>query len=65
MAQVLIGTSGWSYGDKAEKGGWVGVFYPNKFVKILPFYSQFFSTVEFDSIYYEKFYSKMGRGNYS
>jgi uncharacterized protein YecE (DUF72 family) len=64
MADLLIGTSGWSYSDPAEKGGWVGVFYPNKSIKKLPFYSQFFNTAEFDSIYYEKFYSKMGRATF-
>jgi uncharacterized protein YecE (DUF72 family) len=56
MAQVLIGTSGWSYSDTSDKGGWVGSFYPNKSIKKLPYYSQYFNTVEFDSIYYQKFY---------
>lgn len=64
MAQVLIGTSGWSYSDTSEKGGWVGSFYPNKSIKKLPYYSQFFNTVEFDSIYYEKFYEKMGHATF-
>jgi uncharacterized protein YecE (DUF72 family) len=64
MAELLIGTSGWSYSEPAEKGGWVGVFYPNKSIKKLPYYSQFFNTAEFDSIYYEKFYSKMGRATF-
>ncbi len=61
MSELIIGTSGWSYSDSADKGGWVGSFYPNKSIKKLPYYSQYFSTAEFDSIYYEKFYSKMGR----
>jgi uncharacterized protein YecE (DUF72 family) len=64
MSELLIGTSGWSYSDPAEKGGWVGVFYPNKSIKKLPYYSQFFNTAEFDSIYYEKFYSKMGKATF-
>ena len=61
MADIRIGTSGWSYSDPADKGGWVGVFYANKSMKKLPYYSQYFNTAEFDSIYYEKFYSKMGQ----
>jgi len=64
VAQVLVGTSGWSYSDTSDKGGWVGSFYPNKSTKKLPFYSQFFNTVEFDSIYYQKFYEKMGRATF-
>lgn len=64
MADMLVGCSGWSYSDPAEKGGWVGVFYPNKSIKKLPYYSQFFNTAEFDSIYYEKLYSKMGKATF-
>ncbi|HEV8405826.1 MAG TPA: DUF72 domain-containing protein [Nitrososphaera sp.] len=56
---MLIGCSGWSYGDKSEKGGWVGSFYPNATVKKLPYYSQYFNTVEHDATYYEKFYKFM------
>ena len=28
--QVLVGCSGWNYGDTPDKGGWTGVFYPDK-----------------------------------
>ncbi|HEV8405627.1 MAG TPA: DUF72 domain-containing protein [Nitrososphaera sp.] len=59
MSEVLIGCSGWSYGDKAEKGGWVGSFYPNTTTKRLPYYSQYFNTVEIDATYYDKFYKYM------
>jgi uncharacterized protein YecE (DUF72 family) len=62
---VLIGTSGWKYDDPIEKGGWIGVFYPDIKTKFLKYYSQFFNTVEFDAIFYEKFYSKMTRGTLS
>jgi uncharacterized protein YecE (DUF72 family) len=60
MADLFIGTSGWSYNDTTEKGGWVGSFYPNKSIKKLPFYSKYFNTAEFDAIYYKKFYENMG-----
>lgn len=56
---VLIGCSGWSYPDSVEKGGWMKIFYPNTRTKKLQFYSQFFSTVEMDSTFYEKFYKFM------
>lgn len=64
MAELLIGCSGWSYPETNEKGGWVGTFYPNKNVRKLPYYSQFFNTAECDSIYYEKFYANMGRATF-
>ena len=64
MADLLIGCPGWSYSDTSEKGGWVGSFYPNKSIKKLPFYAQYFDTAEFDSIYYAKFYEKMGRATF-
>jgi uncharacterized protein YecE (DUF72 family) len=57
---MLIGTSGWSYNEATEKGGWVGSFYPNKSIKKLPYYSKHFDTAEFDAIYYDKFYKNMG-----
>jgi uncharacterized protein YecE (DUF72 family) len=60
MADLLIGCSGWSYSDPSEDGGWVGVFYPNKSIKKLPYYSRYFNTAEFDAIYYKKFYEHMG-----
>jgi hypothetical protein len=30
MGEVLLGCSGWNYVDTADKGGWTGVFYPDK-----------------------------------
>jgi uncharacterized protein YecE (DUF72 family) len=33
------------YGDAADKGGWTGVFYPDKDTKRPRYYSQFFNTV--------------------
>src|SRR5919197_2694125 len=48
--QVLVGCSGWNYGDTPDKGGWTGVFYPDKDTKRLRYYSQFFNTAEMDSI---------------
>lgn len=65
MAELLIGCSGWSYGDSYEKGGWVGIFYPNRSTKKLPYYSQYFNTVEFDATYYVKFYDVMGERTFS
>src|SRR5919199_4534343 len=62
--QVLVGCSGWNYGDTPDKGGWTGVFYPDKNTKRLRYYSQFFNTAEMDSIFYEKFYSKMTKGTF-
>src|ERR671932_1108036 len=64
IEQVLVGCSGWNYGDTPDKGGWTGVFYPDKDTKRLRYYSQFFNTAEMDSIFYEKFYSKMTRGTF-
>ncbi len=61
---VLVGCSGWNYGDTPDKGGWTGVFYPNKDTKRLRYYSQFFNTAEMDSIFYEKLYSQMTKGTF-
>ena len=61
---VLIGCSGWNYGDTPDKGGWTDVFYPDKDTKRLRYYSEFFNTAEMDSIFYEKFYSKMTKGTF-
>jgi hypothetical protein len=33
MGELLLGCSGWNYGDTSEKGGWVGVFYPDRDTK--------------------------------
>jgi hypothetical protein len=62
MGELLLGCSGWNYGDTPDKGGWVGIFYPDKNTKRLRFYSQFFNTAEMDSIFYEKFYSHVTKG---
>jgi uncharacterized protein YecE (DUF72 family) len=59
VAEPLIGCSGWNYGDPINKGGWRGVFYPDNETKFLRYYSQFFNTVEFDAIFYDKFYNDM------
>jgi len=64
MGQFLIGCSGWNYSDAPDKGGWTGVFYPDKDTKRLRYYSQFFNTVEMDSSFYEKFYSQMTKGTF-
>src|SRR5438067_13634532 len=63
--QVLVGCSGWNYGDTPDKGGWTGVFYPDKDTKRLRLrhYSQF-CTAEIDSSFYEKFYSQMTKGTF-
>jgi uncharacterized protein YecE (DUF72 family) len=50
-AQMLIGCSGWNYGDDWKKGGWVGSFYPDSKTKRLRYYSEFFTTAEFDAIF--------------
>ncbi|MDQ6866403.1 MAG: hypothetical protein M3044_21565 [Thermoproteota archaeon] len=40
MGELLLGCSGWNYPDTADKGGWTGVFYPDKDTKRLRYYSQ-------------------------
>jgi uncharacterized protein YecE (DUF72 family) len=64
VAEVQIGTSGWKYNDPIEKGGWLGVFYPDDKTKFLKFYSQYFKTAEFDAIFYDKLYSQMSKGTF-
>src|ERR1043165_2648322 len=64
MGEILLGCSGWNYGDTPDKGGWTDVFYPDKDTKRLRYYSEFFNTAEMDSIFYEKFYSKMTKGTF-
>lgn len=64
MGELLLGCSGWSYPDPAEKGGWTKAFYPDSKTKRLAFYSQFFNTAEMDSTFYEKFYSQMTKGTF-
>src|SRR5712691_7362528 len=64
MSEFLLGCSGWNYHDPPDKGGWTGVFYPDKNTKRLRYYSQFFNTAEMDSTFYEKFYSHMTKGTF-
>lgn len=64
MSDFLIGCSGWNYSDTPDKGGWTGVFYPDKDTKRLRYYSQFFNTAEMDSPFYERFYSRMTKGTF-
>lgn len=61
---LVVGCSGWSYPDPAEKGGWTGAFYPDTKTKRLSYYSQFFDTAEMDSTFYEKFYKYMTKGTF-
>ena len=63
-SEFLLGSSGWNYADTPDKGGWTGVFYPDKDTKRLRYYSQFFNTVEMDSTFYYKFYSNMTKGTF-
>jgi uncharacterized protein YecE (DUF72 family) len=46
LADLLIGTSGWSYNE------WAGVFYPTSSTNKLSFYSKLFKTAEVDSTFY-------------
>ena len=62
--KLIVGCSGWNYPDPAEKGGWVGPFYPDSKARFLRFYSKYFRTVEMDSTFYERFYSKMTLGTF-
>jgi uncharacterized protein YecE (DUF72 family) len=55
MGEVLLGCSGWNYSDTADKGGWTGVFYPDKDTKRLRYYSQFFNTAEMDSSFWNEY----------
>lgn len=61
MGNLMIGCSGWDYPDPPPKG-WAGTFYPFRKTKRLQYYSKFFNTVEMDSTFYRKLYSKMTRG---
>ena len=63
MGELLIGCSGWDYPEPPPKG-WLGVFYPSRKTKKLRYYSQFFSTAEMDSTFYNEFYSKMTKGTF-
>jgi uncharacterized protein YecE (DUF72 family) len=64
MGELLLGCSGWSYPDSAEKGGWTKAFYLDSKTRRLAFYAQFFNTAEMDSTFYEKFYSQMTKGTF-
>ena len=65
MGRLFIGCSGWNYGTLPEEdGGWVGVFYPNKEIKRLRYYSEFFNTAEMDASFYERFYNSMTKGTF-
>ena len=64
MGELILGCSGWSYPDPAEKGGWTKAFYPDSKTRRLAFYAQFFNTAEMDSTFYEKFYSQMTKGTF-
>lgn len=64
MADLLIGTSGWNYGDPVEKGGWVGSVYPDSKTRRLSYYSTIFKTAELDATFYERFYSKMSQATF-
>ena len=46
MAELRVGTSGWSYNE------WAGVFYPNSSINKLSFYSKVYRTAEVDSTFY-------------
>ncbi len=63
MGELLIGCSGWDYPEPPPKG-WLGVFYPSRKTKRLHYYSQFFTTAEMDSTFYNEFYSKMTKGTF-
>ena len=65
MRKFLIGCSGWNYGSLPENnGGWIGVFYPDKEIKRLRYYSEFFDTAEMDASFYERFYNNMTKGTF-
>ncbi|HEY7080338.1 MAG TPA: DUF72 domain-containing protein, partial [Nitrososphaeraceae archaeon] len=64
QGNLILGCSGWNYPDTPDKGGWTGIFYPEKSTKRLHYYSQIFNTAEIDSTFYHRFYSKMTRGTF-
>ncbi|HKI45001.1 MAG TPA: DUF72 domain-containing protein [Balneolales bacterium] len=61
MAQLFIGTSGWSY------DGWIGDFYPENIEKrdMLSFYAKQFNTVEINATYYRLPFKNMIKGWYN
>ncbi|MEM3527316.1 MAG: DUF72 domain-containing protein, partial [Candidatus Bathyarchaeia archaeon] len=46
MADLRLGTSGWSYRE------WIGPFYPDRETKMLQHYTRIFDTAEIDSTFY-------------
>ena len=64
MAEIRIGCSGWKYDHTVEKGGWMGVFYPDQKTRFLKYYSQSFMTAEFDAIFYKERYVQMSKGTF-
>lgn len=64
QSHVLVGCSGWKYDDPIEKGGWIGVFYHDAKTRFLKHYSQYFNTVEFDAVFYDRLYSHMSKGTF-
>jgi uncharacterized protein YecE (DUF72 family) len=62
MEDLFLGCCGWNYSDTPDKGGWTELFYPNKDIKRLRYYSQFFNTAEMDSTFYERFYLNKTKG---
>lgn len=50
MAEIYVGTSGWSY--PTGQGSWRGHFYPAGKVDELEYYSRFFKVVELNSSFY-------------
>ncbi|MEM3048462.1 MAG: DUF72 domain-containing protein, partial [Candidatus Bathyarchaeia archaeon] len=46
MADLRLGTSGWSYRE------WIGPFYPDGETKMLQHYTRIFDTAEIDSTFY-------------
>ena len=65
MADIRIGTSGWSY--PSGKGTWTGVFYPSprsrpKRFDDLAFYAEHFNTVEVNSTFYGQPRAAVSRG---
>jgi len=64
MGEVFLGCSGWILILQTKVAGQTGVFSPDKDAKRLPYYSQFFNTVDTDSTFYDRFYSQMTKGTF-
>ena len=61
MGELLIGCSGWNYGDTTDKEDDRSILSRQQHKEADTIHS-FFDTEEMDSIFYEKFYSKMTKG---